>query len=121
MCPVGIEPRRQRRLFHGLAHPLPADVEERPVTILLVKRGKVPQRLQQVGGDQHLAPPLGLVALDVGPQADDRRVLGQPDVCGADDRYSDTRNPVRSMMRMAMRTGKLGAAATSAAASVSVK
>ena len=40
----------------------------------------------QVGGGRHLVPLLGLVALDVRPQADDRRVLGQPEVRRAEGR-----------------------------------
>ena len=107
--------------FHSLTHPLLADAEERPVAVLLVKRGEAPQRLHQVGGDRHLAPPLGPVALDVGPQADDRGSWLSRRSAAQRDRHSETRGPVRSMMRMAMRTGKLGAVATSAAASYGVK
>ena len=65
--------------------------------------------------------PLGFVPRYLRTEGDDRRGLAQPDVLGMDGQALPTRNPVRSMMRMAIRTGKLGAAATSAAASVSVK
>ena len=40
--------------------------------------------LSHVGGGRHLAAPLGLVARYVRPQAEDGRVLVEPEVCGPD-------------------------------------
>ena len=82
MGPGGVYSCGGRRLLHALADPLPADVEERPVTVPAVEGDQVRQWLHQVGGHRHLAPPLGLVARDVRPQAEDGRVLGEPEVRG---------------------------------------
>ena len=103
---VGMGPARvysgSRRL-HALAGPLPADVEEVPVPVPAVERLQV----HQVGGHRHLEAPLGLVARDVGPQAEDGRVLVEPEVRGSEGEALGHPEP--------------GAAATNAEASSRVK
>ena len=68
-------------------------------------RRQAPQVLHQVGGDGDIPPPLALVARTsglremIGGSWESRRSDAQR------DRHSETRSPVRSMMRMAIRTG----------------
>ena len=96
MC--GVQPRLQDGVLHALADPLPADVKERPLPVLRMDR-------RQVGGNGDLAALLALPPVNSG--------LGEM--------HSPIRIPVRSMTRMAIRTWKEGAAATSALASSVVK
>ena len=67
-------------------------------------RRQVRQRLHQVGGRLHIAAPLRIVARYVGLQAEDGRVLVEPEVRGRRERHNPIRRPVPSITHMAIRT-----------------
>lgn len=91
--------------FHSLPHSLPGDVQHRAVAVLGVERGQISQALQQVRRNRDLPAFAGLVPRGLRPDGDHQRVWDRRRPERRSERASDTRRPVLSMIRKAMRVG----------------
>ena len=85
---VGMGPDRIYAGIHGSSlhrfpDPLAGDVQHGPVSVLGVERGQVGQTLQETRRDRDLAALACLIPWDLGPNADDGRVLVEPQVAAA--------------------------------------
>ena len=107
--------------LHRFPDPLAGDVQHGAVSVLGVEGSQVGQALQEIRRDRDLAALACLVPWDLGPDADDRRLLVEPEVASAKGQASETLSPVLSMILKAMRVGYEGAASTRASASSGVK
>ena len=105
MGSCGINPGSCGRSLHALPDPLAGDVHHGPAAFLGVKRGQVGQALEQVRGNRDLAATAGLVAWGLRPDADYRGILVEPQVAAAQGQRLGDPDPVRSMIRKAMRVG----------------
>ena len=83
MGPGGIYADIYGSSLHRFPDPLAGDVQHWVVSVLGVERGQVGQALQEIRGDRNLTALAGLVPWDFRPDADDRRVLVEPEVATA--------------------------------------
>ena len=104
--PGRVYPYLDRRLFHHLADPLAREGQHRLVPVLAVERCQVAKTFHQISWHRDLPALARLAAGRVGLDHDDRRLLVQAEVHTPQRQgLSDTRRPVLSMIRKAMRVG----------------
>ena len=105
MGPGGIYADIHGSSFHRFPDPLSGDVQHGAVSVLGVERGQVGQTLQEIRRDRDLAALAGLVPWDLGPDADDGRVLVEPQVAAAQGEGLGDPEAGLSMILKAMRVG----------------